>query len=259
MTTWNLSTQRPLIGAVAAEWTKLWTVRSTRWLVCGSVLLMAAPAPSAGLTLANNNEADGLHTLYKPGDVAGGTAFYMVQLMVAALAMLMMTAEYGTGSIRSTLQWVPDRGRLLLAKSVVIGAVTLVMGFVIAVVGVLPADLPLGRYSDVQPGRMACQVAAIAVYICLSSVFTVYLATLIRSAPATLTTAFLVMAVPAVMQASGIPPLVWTSQYTPAIGGRNFIMIDTGPYPAPVGSAVQLAWVVGGFFAARLVLDRRDA
>lgn len=96
-------------------------------------------------------------------------------------------------------------------------------------------------------------------YICLSSVFTVYLATLIRSAPATLTTAFLVMAVPAVMQASGIPPLVWTSQYTPAIGGRNFIMIDTGPYPAPVGSAVQLAWVVGGFFAARLVLDRRDA
>lgn len=34
----------------------------------------------------------------------------IVQVVVAALAMLTITSEYSTGSIRSTLQWTPYAG-----------------------------------------------------------------------------------------------------------------------------------------------------
>ena len=49
-------------------------------------------------------------------------------IAVAVVATMFMTAEYRRGLIRTTLAASPDRGRVLAAKAIVIGAVAFVAG-----------------------------------------------------------------------------------------------------------------------------------
>ena len=105
----------------ASEWTKLWTVRST-WLnlVAGAVL--------TGLLGLQFGFSDGVRELASaarcrvssPSQAAVGGigvgAVLILQVVVAAFAMLPVTSEYATGSIRSTLQWTPVRRTVVLGE-----------------------------------------------------------------------------------------------------------------------------------------------
>ncbi|GAA0928535.1 ABC transporter permease [Nonomuraea longicatena] len=55
----------------------------------------------------------------------------LVQISMAVLGVLAITPEYAGGQIRSTLAAVPSRGRLVLAKAVAVGGVTLATGTVV--------------------------------------------------------------------------------------------------------------------------------
>jgi ABC-2 type transport system permease protein len=52
----------------------------------------------------------------------------LVQISMAVLGVLAITPEYASGQIRGTLAAVPNRERLVLAKAVAVGAVTLATG-----------------------------------------------------------------------------------------------------------------------------------
>ena len=85
--------------------------------------------------------------------------------MVAVLAVLVISAEYGTGMIRVTLAAMPRRTAVLAAKAATVTAVVLVAG-ALAVAGsmlagrlILPGHgfpalrWPTGRCSAPRPGR----------------------------------------------------------------------------------------------------------
>jgi phosphoglycerol transferase MdoB-like AlkP superfamily enzyme len=99
------------MNAVASEWTKLWTVRSSWLNIVAAVLLTTLLGTQYGFSLAYDN------THLQPGDLAenqavgdfGSSVILIVQVVVAAFALLTVTSEYATGSIRSTLQWTPVR------------------------------------------------------------------------------------------------------------------------------------------------------
>ena len=57
--------------------------------------------------------------------IAGTT---LGQIVVAVLAALVITGEYSSGQIRSSLAAVPHRGRLLWAKALVISFVAFLLG-----------------------------------------------------------------------------------------------------------------------------------
>ena len=109
-------------GAVRAEWIKLRTLTST-WVT--SVITIAITVLfGAGLAIGyagSPDRADQAKTMIAAGSVLG-------MIVVAVLGALMMTSEYASGQIRSSMMAVPRRGRLFTAKALVGSAFSFVLG-----------------------------------------------------------------------------------------------------------------------------------
>ncbi|MFJ9692405.1 ABC transporter permease subunit [Kitasatospora sp. NPDC101183] len=124
-----------LAGAVAGEWIKLRSVRATP--------LSAAVALAAALFIGlidYGSAADHWDTWtaaerarFDPVRYGFSGGFYIAVLAMGTLGTLAASSEYGTGQIRSTLAAVPRRGRLLLAKALVVVAAAGLFGQVLAV------------------------------------------------------------------------------------------------------------------------------
>lgn len=123
---------------IRSEWTKLWTLRSTRWSLflafiaqagLGPLIAVIEMARWSHLTLQDRltiNPID--HSL-------GG--WHLAQLAVAILGVMTITGEYHTGMIRSSLVAAPKRLPVLWAKLLVFCAVTLVLMLIAAFIGFL--------------------------------------------------------------------------------------------------------------------------
>lgn len=59
-------------------------------------------------------------------------AFYFGEVVFGVLGVLVITTEYGTGMIRTSLTAMPRRGHYLAAKALVLGGVVLVAGMVVS-------------------------------------------------------------------------------------------------------------------------------
>jgi ABC-2 type transport system permease protein len=111
--------------AMAAEWTKLWSVRSTLWtLVATVVAIVGLCAISTGTVSASDIIDDPTRRSL--------IGIFLGQLIFGVLGVLVMSAEYGTGTIRATLSALPRRPVVLTAKVLVFGAVAVVVGEILA-------------------------------------------------------------------------------------------------------------------------------
>jgi ABC-2 type transport system permease protein len=120
-----------LRGALASEFTKLRSVRSTYWtlgaLFIVSVGLAVAITAGSAANFANN-----------PGNKAGfdatqtslGAFFEIGQLIIAVIGAMVITSEYSTGMIRTSLTAQPRRGVVYAAKAIAFTSVTLVISLV---------------------------------------------------------------------------------------------------------------------------------
>ncbi|MDJ0379389.1 ABC transporter permease subunit [Streptomyces sp. G-G2] len=117
-TTAPLPTPRPHLGhAVASEWTKLISVRSTLWTIGSLVVTVVGIGLGVIVQTSDVN--------YERMPFTGPALFGLLagQLAVIVLGVLTITSEYGTGLIRTTFGAAPDRHRVLTAKYLVFGAV----------------------------------------------------------------------------------------------------------------------------------------
>ncbi|CAM5582612.1 ABC transporter [Streptomyces avidinii] len=111
-----LPAPRPHLGhALASEWTKLTSVRSTMWTLGSLVLLVVGVG---GLVVLQTASRDYEQMPYVAPALFG---LLVGQLSVMVLGVLTMTSEYGTGLIRTTFTAAPDRYRVLTAKYLVFG------------------------------------------------------------------------------------------------------------------------------------------
>jgi ABC-2 type transport system permease protein len=127
--------QAGLRGAIASEFTKIRSVRSTYWtlgaLFVVSVGLGILISWATGSSFANN-----------PGNKAGydatqnslGVFFFLGEFIIAVLGAMVITSEYSTGMIRTSLTAQPRRGVVYAAKAITFTAVTLVISLVTAFV-----------------------------------------------------------------------------------------------------------------------------
>ena len=121
--------KQTFLRAVAAEWIKVWSLRST-WITSvitvGVTVLLGA---GIAIGYAGSAEmADDAANMLPAGTTFG-------QIVVAVLGALVITGEYSSGQIRSSLAAVPGRTRLLTAKSLVVA----VTGFILGTVSMLLA------------------------------------------------------------------------------------------------------------------------
>ncbi|GAA4240397.1 ABC transporter permease [Actinomadura meridiana] len=248
-------------GALAAEWTKLWTVRSTWWGLAGAALLMALMSLiMAQATVENNRNPgpDGPPGIVSASDMAIASVD-MAQFVVLALAILMITGEYATGSIRATLQWIPPRGRMLSAKAAVAAAVMFPTGVILGLVGTAVARPALGKWGRLSAGDIAHDALMTGVYMAVMSVLILGAGAMLRSTAGTLTTAFLfVLVLPITLVNSRSEVLKDVADGLPSSAGRHLLNSD-GPYSAPVALAILAAWTAAALWGGITVLRHRDA
>ncbi|MFR9797002.1 ABC transporter permease [Streptomyces sp. MS06] len=115
--------------AVASEWTKIRSVRSTMWTLGVFVLLVLGIGLGAGALVAANSTAGSEEDANLLG--LGFPGLLLGSICVMTLGVLTTASEYGTGMIRTTTVACPSRVRVLAAKSIVFFAVA----FAVTLVG----------------------------------------------------------------------------------------------------------------------------
>ena len=114
--------RQTILHAISSEWIKICSLRST-WVT--SFLTVAITVLfSAGATIGFGR-IEGYEDMARYNITLGVT---FGQVVVAVLAALVITGEYSSGQIRSSLAAVPRRGRLLWAKALVISFVAFLLG-----------------------------------------------------------------------------------------------------------------------------------
>ncbi|MFF4157466.1 ABC transporter permease [Streptomyces sp. NPDC001678] len=110
--------------ALAAEWTKIRSIRSTVWTLGTTVLLIVGIGLLAASVVSAVDSTSATHET--PVLVLGIYGTMLSLICVITLGVLTMSSEYGTGLIRTTLTACPDRARVLTAKAVVFFLLTFV-------------------------------------------------------------------------------------------------------------------------------------
>ncbi|QFY08789.1 ABC transporter permease subunit [Nonomuraea phyllanthi] len=257
--------------AVLAEWAKLWSVRSTWWCLAFAPVLMVVTALTLGGASATDALRDGRTGVRVAASepVVSSTSF--VQFVLVALAMLVITSEYSSGSIRVTLQATPVRGAVLAGKALVVGPVMFGVGVLSGAVAtglvfaVLSGDL-FGGLVVLPIGEVVADLLGVGVFAALVSVMTLGVGAAMRSAAGTLTVVFmLLMGLPLMLLMTGSQVALDVSMRMPMFAGLAFMGSTdnlTGgpiPYSAGEGLAWLLAWTAAALAAGYAVLRRRDA
>jgi ABC-type transport system involved in multi-copper enzyme maturation permease subunit len=252
-----------LSGLLRSEWTKMRTVRSTMWTLGATVVL------AIGLSIIASIETR-IH--WTPGNAVGFDAtsvsligMIVAQFTIGILGVLVMSAEYGTGTIRATLAAGPRRQRMLAAKATVFGVVTLAISeavaFIAYFVGQSLLTKPALHTTIGSPGALRA-VAGSGLYVFLLGMFALGLATIIRHTAGAIS-AFIgtLLVLPIIVQA--LPGAIANKilPFLPTHIGQSVISLQRNPNTfAPWPSLALLA----GYAAASLViggmlLAKRDA
>jgi ABC-2 type transport system permease protein len=124
-----------LRGAIASEFTKLRSVRSTYWTL-GALFVVSV---GLGVAIAAGTAANfNVHPVGEAGfdatQTSLGAFFELGQLIIAVIGAMVITSEYSTGMIRTSLTAQPRRGVVYAAKAIAFTTVTLVISVVTAFV-----------------------------------------------------------------------------------------------------------------------------
>ncbi|MFI0366717.1 hypothetical protein ACH35V_02490 [Actinomadura sp. 1N219] len=165
-------------GAVAAEWIRLLSSRSTWWGLGVSGALALGVAALAVRVPPGEGEVTTLV------DVVSGAVFG--QLVLLVLAVLAMTSEHRSGTVRLAFQAIQGRWQVVAAKAAVMGAAGGVAGFALGFAAygfalmLAPSGLDLGL-GTVAEWR---QVAGVGLVYAITAVIGVAVGTLVRSSAA---------------------------------------------------------------------------
>ncbi|AXK37742.1 ABC transporter permease [Streptomyces armeniacus] len=247
------------------EWIKLRSLRSTPW----ALLFTVAGMITIGVVTMANTEAPGsaakAAALDPTNNVLAGVA--LGQLVIGILAVLAVTGEYASGSIRSTLAAIPDRRLVLAAKATVLGATSLVVGEVIAFVTFFAGRAALSEaVTDVvpapaldQPGVLRAVVLS-GIYLALIALIGVGLGALTRhTAGGTAAFAGVTFVLPAVL--SGLTGITIAKFFPTMIVANSLAVarpVDDMLSPW-TGLAVLCGYTAAVLAAGGWLLARRDA
>jgi ABC-2 type transport system permease protein len=253
--------------ALRAEWTKLRTLTSTGWLLIATVALTVAV--SAGVAAATHVTADSSQDPTK----LSLTGIDLGQTVIASLAVLAISEEYGSGMIRVTLSAMPRRLVLLVAKVANVAGLALVAGL-LAVAGcllagrlMLPADglNPAHGYAlvSVTHGPTLRAAAGSVLYLVLIALLSLGVATAIRDTAVSIGVVLgLLYVLPILAQAVSDPWRRHLQQIAPMSAGLA-IQATTNLHSAPIapwaGLGVLAAWAVASLLLGGLLLRLRDA
>jgi ABC-2 type transport system permease protein len=255
-----------LRGLLRSEWTKLGTVRSTIWTLGMTVLVgLGASAATTAVTSARwATESAPNRAAFDPIEVSLMGVYLGGTLLLGVLGILVVSAEYGTGTIRATLAAAPRRPMVLAAKVLVFGAVSLVVAEVVAFAGFLLGQAlltpPAPHATLSSPGALRAVVGT-GLYLCVVGLLALGIAAVVRHAAAAISVYVGVLLVlPIIFEALPNPLQYQVERLLPLEFGE--VMLNN---PAPhafgpwVGLLILCGYTVLALALGTVLLVRRDA
>ena len=260
------------LGILRGEWIKLLSLRSTWWTLAATVLLMTgvslAVAASLDTMAADPATAPELPALSGAEVVSSG--FQLGMLTIAVLGALLMTGEYSTGMIRSTLAAVPTRTPVLAAKAVAVAAVTAAvaaLGIALSYLATMPLLTGHGMVPPLDEARTWQVFGGTVYFLIAAALFSLGVGTLLRSSAGAITVALTVLLLlPTFLVFVTLDWVETAVEYLPLpasgafLGGGEDSLSAVGDGLAPAtGLLVVAAYAVVPLVAGASVLRRRDA
>jgi ABC-2 type transport system permease protein len=252
---------------VLSEWTKLHSLRSTRWsLLVATVLTIGLPVLFSFVVssrwghMSLRERAD-----RQPLDIALA-GVNVSQLAIAVLGVLVITGEYSTGMIRASFTAVPKRLPVLWAKTAVFAFVAFLLMLPSVVIAFFASQAVLSRHHILQislsdPG-VARSVIGGAVYLMIVGVLALGVGAIIRNTAGGISAfAAVFFVIPPLLN---ILPSSWNnaiSPYLPSEAGRSIFSLTHGPHNLAPGAGLTLflGYTALTLAAAAVLLVRRDA
>jgi ABC-2 type transport system permease protein len=259
-----------MTAALHAEWTKLRTLPGTGWLLLGvvaaTVIISAAVSASVSCSSPAACHVDATKLSLTGADVS--------QAIVAIVAVLTVSGEYGTGMIRTTLAAMPRRITVLAAKAAVVTAVTLAAGTLAVLGSVLAGRLILPGHGYTPPngypmlslanGTVLRAAVGTVLYLALIALLSLGIAAAVRDTAVAIGAVLgLLYLFPILTQVAGSPVLArHLQQIGPMTAGLE-IQASSGLRGLPIGPwaglGVLAAWAAAALLAGGLLLCLRDA
>jgi len=258
-----------LRDGLRAEWTKLRTAPGTAWLLLAAgALTVALSAATAAATRCRATDCGG-----DPAKISF-TGVYLGQAVVAIVAVLIISNEYSTGMIRTTLAAMPRRLSVLAAKAAVVTGLILATGTVAVLGSLLAGRLILPGHGftpahgfpplSLGDGPVLRATVGSVLYLALIALLSLGIATLVRDSAVAiglvLGLLFLFPIVTALItdqtlqrHLEQIAPMTAGLQIQATMGLRSL------PLSPWAGLGVLAAWAAGALLAGGLLLRLRDA
>jgi ABC-2 type transport system permease protein len=120
-----------LRGAIASEFTKIRSVRSTYWTLAALLVVsIGIGAAITGGTEASFSHNPANKAAFDATQISLIAFFEIGQLIIAVIAAMVITSEYSTGMIRTSLTAQPRRGTVYAAKAIVLTSLTLIVSLI---------------------------------------------------------------------------------------------------------------------------------
>lgn len=253
------------IDTVASEWTKLATLRATH-LTLGLGYLLSVATTAIGCIALGMTQDDWSPDFSPVTTTMIGVAFGLIVYTV--FGVMVVSREYASGTIRLTLTATPRRGRVFIAKLVLVGTILLATGLATTVsmffVGqaLLAAyGMPTASLSDPDAARM---VLGLGVTMPFFPVLGFAFGVLFRSTAGGITTALGLLWLPqafAQLVSDGFQKNVLIFLPNNGMDTMTSGHIQHSPaFPEPaLGAVIVATWLVAVLGAAYIAFTRRDA
>lgn len=249
-----------LARSARAEWSRIWTVRSS-WVFA---FVITAIVVGFGTIIGIAESGDSAQ--HAPGTTAwdGGALTGMFALFgILAMAAVTSAADHGTGGIVPTLQWTPRRGVLVAARAGVIVATTTVLAAILVTLASVMVWVSLPELG-LPPAEGAEVLGGLGYIFATGALLAVGLGLVLRSTAGALVSVLALMLVLPFLLAQLSTRYEWLVDVAAAMPGSSalYLIFGEGPSDDMTTTSTRLTlavWAITVFGIGAWRLMRTDA
>ncbi|MFJ8052075.1 ABC transporter permease [Streptomyces luteogriseus] len=250
---------------VRSEWTKIRSVASTVWTL--SLVVVVTVALGMLISALSKNEFDSMNAQgraeFDPTFISFA-GMSLGQLAMIVFGVLVVSNEYSTGMIRTSLAAVPQRGSFLFSKIAVATGLALLVGLVTSFAAFFLGQAMLGshRAEIGDPGVLRAVLGG-GLYMALIAMFSMGVAAMLRSPMLSLGILmpffFLISNI-----LGNVDATKKVGRFLPDQAGSKIMQVvtpidDDTPYGPWGGLGIMGLWVLAVLVGGYVLLKKRDA
>jgi len=255
---------RAFHNVIRSEFAKFFTIRSTYWMLLAAIVFNVGLAAALAIFIPGALSTQDMAAVDPTRLSLGG--LHLSQIVFGVLGVLIITSEYGTGAIRTTLAAIPQRRRVLAAKAIVFATTTLILGIsssfaaFLAFQAFLPSDGLRTTLAD--PGVLRAVFGG-GLYVTVLGLLGLGLGATIRSSAGAIAALLGLLFVPPLL--TGLLPPTWQTTIRPYVpmeaGSQIFIAVNNDPNGLDpwVGFGVLTLYAATALTIGFVLIRHRDA